>query len=596
MKNEITKLTDREHILLRPSMYIGGIDKTKLFDFIIQDNKIEYKSFTIIPGLIKIINEIIDNSIDACIRANFKTGTNISIKMDKTTISVKDDGTGIPVKKTGDFYMPELAWNHAKAGSNFDDKNRTTIGMNGVGSYCTNVWSKKFVGITCDGVNEFKFQAKDNASSFKYNIKECKTKGTSVTFEPDLERFKIKEIDETCINTIYQRLLNLSISYPQINFKFNNKSIKLSSFKKLVSLFSESAEIYENKNVKIAIIPNYTDDFKHYSFVNGLKIPDGGTHIDEITSKVVNIIREKLSKKYKSIKPGDIKNKITTIVFLNDFINTKFNSQSKEKITNSVKEFNDYANIDYSFANKILKNADIINPIIEIYKIKEEFENRKALKGIEKKKQLKSEKYFKSIKDPKYLCICEGFSAYGGLSSVLGNENIEYYVLKGKPLNAWEVSNQKLSQNRELSELYQILRTRDYEKVLTASDGDLDGSHINALLLGFYSKFFSDKLDKIGRLNTPIKAVMKNNLPVNWVYKVDEEPKQVSGGEMKYFKGLGTWSKEQLEYVVEKDGLENMIETYNFDNQEILNDFLSSEESDKRKDYILNHSFSIAKL
>lgn len=65
---------------------------------------------------------------------------------------------------------------------------------------------------------------------------------------------------------------------------------------------------------------------------------------------------------------------------------------------------------------------------------------------------------------------------------------------------------------------------------------------------------------------------------------------------MKYFKGLGTWSKEQLEYIVEKDGLENMIETYDFDNKEILNDFLSSEESDKRKDYILNHSFSIAKL
>ncbi len=460
MKNEITKLTDREHILLRPSMYIGGIDKTQLFDFIIQDNKIEYKPFTIIPGLIKIINEIIDNSIDACIRTNFKKGTNISIKMDKTTIQVKDDGTGIPVKKSGDFYMPELAWNHAKAGSNFNDENRTTIGMNGVGSYCTNVWSRKFTGITCDGVNEFKFQAKDNASSFKYNIKESKIPGTIVTFEPDLERFKIKEIDDTHINTIYQRLLNLSISYPQINFKFNNKTIKLSSFKKLISLFSESSEIYENERVKIAIIPNNTDDFKHYSFVNGLKIPDGGTHIDEITSKVVNIVKEKLSKKYKSIKPGDIKNKLTTIVFLNDFINPKFNSQSKEKITNSIKEFNDYAKIDYTFANKILKNENIINPIIEIYKIKEEFESRKALKSIEKKKQLKSEKYFKSIKDPKYLCICEGFSAYGGLSSVLGNENIEYYVLKGKPLNAWEVTNQKLSQNRELSELYQILNQR----------------------------------------------------------------------------------------------------------------------------------------
>ena len=137
--------------------------------------------------------------------------------------------------------------------------------------------------------------------------------------------------------------------------------------------------------------------------------------------------------------------------------NLKFNSQSKEKITNSVKEFNDFANIDYSFINKILKNKSIIDPIIDIYKAKETLNADKALKSVEKSKKLKSEKYFRATKSQKYLCICEGFSAYGGISQVLGNEHTSFYVLKGKPLNSWDVSNQKFAANRELSELYQIL-------------------------------------------------------------------------------------------------------------------------------------------
>lgn len=456
--NEIKKLSDREHILLRPSMYIGAIDTTEISDFVINENSMEYKSIKIIPGLLKIINEALDNSIDAAIRSNFKSGTNISLKIDDFSVSVKDDGTGIPVKKSGEFYMPELAWGHAKAGSNFDDDtNRVTIGLNGVGVYCTNVWSKKFTGITHDGSKCFKYESSNNALEFKYDIKNSKDHGTTVEFEPDLKRFKAKKIDDTHKNFIYQRLVNLSICYPQINFKFNGKSIKFNSFRKLSSLFHKNAEIYENSNIKIAVVPNETDDFKHFSYVNGLKIPDGGVHISEISGQIVSVVRESLSKKYKNIKPGDIKNKLGIVVFVSNFPNAKFNSQSKEKLTNSEKEFRDFAKIDYAFAKKILKNKDIIEPIVEVYKIKAEFENRKALKSLENKRKFKSEKYFKCTGTPKYLLICEGFSAYGGLSSVLGNTDIEYYVLKGKPLNCWEVSNQKFAANKELSELYQLI-------------------------------------------------------------------------------------------------------------------------------------------
>lgn len=461
----IRKISDREHILIRPAMYIGAIDKTEIQDFIITEHSIKYETISVVPGLLKIINEAIDNSIDAAIRCNFKYGTNISIKIDSESVEVKDDGTGLPIKKSGENWMPELAFGHAKAGSNFDAGTAVTIGSFGVGIYLANVWSKKFIAETHDSNNFFKFQAKNNAEGYKFDIKPSKEHGTKVKFYPDLERFKLKEIDETHKNAIYQRLVNLSICYPEINFKFNGKSIKIQNFKKLAQLFHPKAEIYENKNISIAVVPNATDDFKHYSYVNGLKIPDGGTHIDTITGNVVNIIRDKLQRKYKSIKPGDIKNKLTCIVFMRGFPNAKFNSQSKEKITNSIKEFNDFSCIDYSFVNRILRNNEIINPIIDIYKIKQEFENRKALKGIETKKKLKSEKYFRATGEAKYLCICEGFSAYGGLSPVLNNKNVSYYVIQGKIKSAYKINNKEAVENKEIKELYQILNEAFTEKV-----------------------------------------------------------------------------------------------------------------------------------
>lgn len=598
MSADIKKLDDRQHILARPSMYIGAIDKTEIQDYIFENDSLKYGAQTIVPGLLKIINEIIDNSIDAAIRSNFKCGCNISVKMDDNYVIVKDDGAGIPFKKADGEYMALLAWNFAKAGANFDDdENRVTIGMNGVGSYCTNVWSTKFIGTTHNSGKAFKFTSKNNASEHKYEINDSNNVGTEVKFYPDLKRFKIDKIDEQHQNAIYQRLINLSVCYPELNFKFNNKSIKISTFKKLAQLFNAKAEIYENKNISIAIVPNGSDDFKQYSYVNGLKISDGGTHIDSIMQNVVSGVREKLQKRYKNIKPGDIKNKLTCVVFMRGFPNAKFNSQSKEKITNSAKEFNDFAQIDYSFVNKIIKNAAIIDPIVEVYKIKEEYESRKALKAVESKKKLKSEKYFKCTKTPKYLCICEGFSAYGGISVVLGNTDIEYYVLKGKPLNAFEISNQKLSSNRELSELYQLLsQNSGYAGILGATDSDLDGTHIVSLLAGFFERFLPEQKHKFGRLATPVKAATKAGKITRWTYSLAEDFEPKAGESIKYFKGLGTWDKEQLEAVIAKDGLENMIEYFDFDDPQILKDFLSSDESDKRKEYIRNNNFSIAKI
>lgn len=598
----LKKLTEREHIIQRPSMYIGAVDLTKSNEYIFDDGKIVYKEVEFVPGLIKVINEIIDNSVDVAIKSNFKSSNVISIKMTSDTVEVKDNGTGIPVIKNSEGqYLPELAWGHARAGSNFDDDdNRTQIGMNGVGSFATNCFSKKFVGKTDDGKKSYQITFKKNAESFTDEVKaSSNTTGTTVKFWPDLEKFNISEIDNVHMNIIYQRLVNLSLSFPEISFKFNSKKISINSFKKYVSLFGDDAEVYETEDYKFAILPNSEDDFRQFSYVNGLKIPDGGTHIDIISYQIVSRIRDKLLRKFKTIKPADVKNKVMVIAFLKNVKNTKFNSQSKEKITNGTAEINDYfGEIPWdTIANKILRNKAIIDPITEIYRIKEEFKKRQELKGLQKSvKRIKSDKYLPSIGVKKYLLLVEGESALGGLSPVLGRKECGYYTLKGKPLNAYSAPQSKFTNNKELSELYKIIQNEGYQYIIYATDQDLDGFHIRGLLTGFFVRYMPELKGQIGMLQTPVIGVKKNNKLTRWMYNLSDEVNLRPGETSKYYKGLGSHKESDLKHIVKTDGLEKMINILEFDDDEIIDDWLSDKKADTRKEYIVANDFSINKL
>jgi DNA topoisomerase-2 len=583
-------------------MYIGAVDLTSSNEYILTDNdKIEYQEIKIVPGFIKTINEIIDNSVDVAIKTNFKSSNEISIKMTDEFIEVQDNGTGIPVIKNSDGnYLAELAWGHARAGSNFDDdKNRTQIGMNGVGSFATNCFSTKFIGKTDDGKKCYTITFKDNAKTFTDKETESSGKtGVTVKFYPDLEKFGLKTIDETHMNVIKQRLINLSMTFPGITFKFNGKKININSFKKYVSLFNENFEIYETEDYKFAILPNESDDFKQFSYVNGLKIPDGGTHIDHIVFNVVTPIREKLIKKYSSIKPADIKNKLMVIAFLKNVKNTKFNSQTKEKITNSASEISSYfGDIDFvKITNKIIKTSAIIDPITEVYKIKEELKKRQELKSLDKVvKKIKSDKYYSAIEKKKYLFLVEGESALGGLMPVLGRKECGFYCLKGKPLNAYSAEQKKFTENKELTELYKIIQNESYDYIVKATDQDLDGFHIRGLLTGFFVKYLPELKGKIGMLQTPVIGIVKNDKLVNWHYSLNDEINLKSGEKSNYYKGLGSWDIEDLKQVIKTDGIEKMIDIIEFDDETIIEEWLGND-SEPRKKYILENNFSIAKL
>jgi len=222
----IKKLTDREHILLRPNMYIGSIRPITEKRYIIEENKFIETDITYIPGLIKIFEEILDNSVDAFVDHNFEGNPKIKITIEKDFFIIEDNGPGIPNKKIENDYMAKIAWGEAKAGSNFEGE-RKAAGMNGVGSYLTNVFSKSFIGENHNNGIKLICKWQNNASEyFEKEGKSSKT-GVKVTVYPDFEKFNRKGFSNNDLKIIETRIKMLALSYPEIKFYLNGNLIKI---------------------------------------------------------------------------------------------------------------------------------------------------------------------------------------------------------------------------------------------------------------------------------------------------------------------------------------------------------------------------------
>lgn len=618
-ENIIIKLSEREHILKRPGQYIGSIDEIRSEEFIINNNKIEKKEIHYIPALVKIINEILDNSIDEAIRTNYEFANKIDIHITDKFVDIKDNGRGIPITKVDgtNKYGPDVAFCEARSGSNFKDDGRQTIGMNGVGSMCVNVFSKLFKVDTADGKKKFILICKNNLESADHSITTSSKQYTHVYFEPDLKRFNLKTINDVHKDIIKQRLYYLSVCHPEIKFTFNGCIVKFKHGKDLVKHFSDVYEIIEKDDYFISVIPSQTDDFSFFTYVNGLYVKNGGNHIDYITTEVVGRLRDKLSKRHKGILPGDIKNKIQIIMFMNHFPDMKFSSQTKEELTNSFSSIKDYLKLDNEeldkFIDKIYKNKILIDDITETFRVKEELKKQKELKEMSKtNKKLNIDKYIPPAKKNKYLVLSEGDSAVSSIMKVLGRDDFGYFALRGKVLNVYNASTSKIKENRELYHITQILNLdltnketdMDYENVLIATDADLDGILIRGLVLTFFDKF-APKLIKEKRikvLSTPMITAVKKDKIEEYFMSFEDYlafQKKNKGYDYNYYKGLGSWKgKEDLGYLIDKHGLDKFIEAFEHDSgcEDILKNWMSSAESDERKAYLRNKEFNIFKI
>ena len=245
----------------------------------------------------------------------------------------------------------------------------------------------------------------------------------------------------------------------------------------------------------------------------------------------------------------------------------------------------------------IYKNETIIAPVIDAFTIKEELKLKKDLK-VKQTKKVKSEKYFPPIGELKDLVVAEGFSAVGGISSVLGRQGIDYYALKGVMLNVFDCSLQKVAANVELKELSQILGFQlgtqnnniSCNRLVVATDIDFDGHHICGIFLGicykYLKKLFEEK--RIVRLVTPLVVCYdKKDKPVKWFFNLDEfkQYNNEHNYRIKYYKGLGSWKKEELQAIINIQGINNFLQPFILDDQaeKYFNWWLATNETDKRK-------------
>ncbi len=607
--NNVTTISNRTKVLKRPARFIGSISATETNSFILDGKgKLIPTTIHIVPGIMKLIEEVIDNGIDEAIRTNYKFANLIEVKTSAETISVTDNGRGIPVIPTinedgseAEYLMPEGAWTKLNTGANFEDEeDNTSVGQNGEGVALTCIFSKEFIGETCDGKKKFTLTSTNNLEDVKIKMINSRKKYTKVTFKPDFEKFKMKGWGKTEEKALEYKLLMLSLTYPDIKFTLNGKHIKVENFKKLIEMISTKAEIIEVDNLHLAVIPNELDDFRFIHFINGVNAFNGGKPLDWVISNITSKFKELSAKKYPNIKVGDIKNKMFVVAIFQNMRNPRFGDQIKSNCENTYAQFKDtIGEVKWdAFNKKIYKNKDISDPILESFKLKEELLRRKELKGLDKpKKRIKSEKYLPATGKKKYLFLCEGASAAGGISSALGRENIGYYELKGVPLNAHDSTQAKFLANKELSELYTIVKNEGYEYIIAATDADLDGHKIKGLVVGFLNKYFPDltKNGRTGFFRTPIMSTMKAGIPQKWAYSLSDGSKLK--GEIKYFKGLGTHTDKGLSHIIKTDGLNKMIELFVFDDDsfEVLDSWLNGKRTDDRKVFIKQNDFDLIK-
>jgi DNA gyrase/topoisomerase IV subunit B len=596
MTDNFKLLSDSDHIRKRFSMY-GGSQVVQQEEAFINA---EFRKVNIVGGLIKIINEIIDNSVDEHVRTNKQFATRIDIDVENDgTIVVSDNGRGIPSVEIdtpdGKEYQMVSAFTRARAGSNFDDDNRESIGMNGVGSMITFVTSSKFDAKSSDGKLQVQLVGK-NGQVDRIRTKETALKGTTVKFRPDYEFFGMENIDEAHTAIIEERVRSLALAFDTVRFRFNKKIVRL----KFADYFGE-CDIF---NTEKAVFGIAKSDGSHqtHSLVNGLGVKSG-THIDHFLSTIMQDLRDALKRRKKvDITAARLKQHLRVHAIVNGFPALKFDSQTKERVTNSAAECREaIGEIDTKkIIAKLMKNEDLIDEICAYTKMQEDLAAKKDLGKLEKKKKVKSDKYFAAIGHrTDRIFVVEGDSASGGLIKCLGRKGNAFYALKGVPLNVLEVSHQKFSANKELTELYSIITTYPDAEICIATDADADGSRIRGLVSLFMFKYFPEHLNngKMKILRTPIAIGKKNNEVKEWAYTFADVNKIDHKLDVSYVKGLGSWSEKDLKHIINQDTMDEMLPTVSIADTDLFTNWFSGSTINYRKEQILKAApFDIMKV
>jgi DNA gyrase/topoisomerase IV subunit B len=596
-------LTARQHVRERIGMYMGSSSKETIERFILG----EWKKATYVPALSKMVDEILDNAIDEAIRTNFKFANKINVSINNNEVTVTDNGRGIPQDKIFDettnenILRPVAAWTKVNAGTSFDDE-RVTIGTNGVGSAATNFLSKTFTGKTWSNKKSIQLDCTDGADTAKVKTGSKVGNGTEVSFVPDFELFEADSLEQLdTIILIEDRLVSLQMAFPEIQFSFNKKKIMVNDFKKYAALFSDTVIMEKTNNLSYFIAPS-EDGFRTNSYVNGVNTRQGGTYVDHFMNTIIDSLTVKIKRRHKvEVLKTTIKSGITFVMFARNFVNPKFDSQTKERLTNpigNIKEHLDICQVRDAewLANKILNTPDIIDPIIEAQLAKKLAADRRAATLAQKKlRKVKVAKHISANKDNATLKIVEGDSAMGFLLKVRDPDTVGAFPLRGVIMNTWDMKPAEVLKNKELSELVAVLGldindpdsvdNMTYKYIATLTDADHDGiGHISPLLIAFFYKFWPRLLleNRVQITRTPIMISTKAK-EVKWFYTYEDaqEFKKNDGYKHRYIKGLGSLTEDEYHTIINKP----QYDTVTVDDASVFQ-MMFGKDSSLRKEYM----------
>ena len=608
LANKYQKKTDKQHILDNPDTYIGSVENIDEDTYIFNNklNKVVEKHITYVPAVYKLFDEGIVNCRDHTIRMkqliksapgekNYPV-TNIEVTITHDgIITLYNDGNGIDVSVHPEYevWIPELIFGHLRTSTNYDKNEKKTVGgKNGFGFKLVLIWSTWGKIETVDHKTGQKYTQEfhENLKTIdKPKITKCKGKPyTSVSFKPDYERLKIAGINEDFSSLLLRRVYDMAaVTDKSIKVKFNSENIDVKSFINYVDLYigdkntTDRVQEQPNERWEYAVCIAHKQEFTQISFVNGIFTSKGGKHVDYITNQIIRKLTAYIKqKKHIDVKPAAIREQL--MVFINCTIeNPAFDSQTKDCLNTSVSNFGSSCEVSDKFIEKLARMG-VMATACSITEVKENKAVKKTdgtkVKNIRNIPKLVDANYAGTSKSADCVIIlCEGDSAKSGIISGLTSEDRNYvgvYPMKGKMLNVRGESASKISGNKEIFEIKQIVglehgkkyTTEDvktklrYGKIIFMTDQDLDGSHIKGLGINMIDSEWKSLIDIpefIGYMNTPILKASRGKETIEFyndgqfdTWKKDNDS---SKWNIKYYKGLGTsTSKEFKEYFQKK--------------------------------------------
>jgi topoisomerase IV subunit B len=606
-EESIKSLDWREHIRLRPGMYIG-----KLGDGSSPDD-----------GIYVLVKEVIDNCIDEYTMGYGKT---VELTIEGKTVTIRDYGRGIPLGKVVDVVSK------INTGAKYDSKAfQKSVGLNGVGTKAVNALSNFFkVSSIREGkVKEAEFQRGVLIKEYK----EAKTgdgNGTLVTFIPDENIFKNFHFRPEFLE---EQIWNYCFLNAGLRIIYNGKSfVSKNGLYDLLERKTNADELrypiihLKGEDIEVALAHNNDYGEDYYSFVNGQHTTQGGTHQAAFREAYVKVIREFFKKDY---EPSDIRQSIVAAISVR-VVEPVFESQTKTKLGSlnvdhggpSMRQFiTDF--LSRELDNYLHKNPGTAEALKK--RIEQSERERKDLAGIKKlanERAKKANLHNRKLRDCKVhlsdeppskgkeaffalqkestIFITEGDSASGSITKSRDPDTQAVFSLRGKPLNCFGMSKKVVYENEELNLLQHALNIEEgldglrYNRIVIATDADVDGMHIRLLVMTFFLQFFPDlvKKDHVYILDTPLFRV-RNKQETIYCYSEQEKQAAVkklgSKPEITRFKGLGEISPDEFAaFIGDEIRLQPVILEHGDHIQHLLEYYMGKNTQD-RQEFIINN-------